>query len=343
MGDPHESNAASVRWRILGALAGAAALVMAFWQVEPAALYAILRGSDRSAVLLVVSLTFVVVVLRAWRWRALLGAAQKLPFAVVLQSTIAGIVANAALPARAGELVRVVFLARRLRDRPEHAPSTRPLGTTALLASVGLDHLVEAAGMIVLLALLPLVTPAPAWLLPVTWTLLAAVAALLVICLMLAGPRRHVWVTRLPLPARLTAWVQARLLSSIVGLKAMRSPRHLSRAFTLGLAAWLVQAAMVWLCLMAMQLPLGVFGAVLVLMAVNVGLLAPGAPGSVGTFELSVVLAMGFLGVPKAPALAFALLYHAVQLIPSIVVGSVVLLFWGAGWRDLKPAGDHNE
>jgi len=61
-----------------------------------------------------------------------------------------------------------------------------------------------------------------------------------------------------------------------------------------------------------------------VLVAVNLALAVPFAPpGNLGTLELGATLALVEFGVPKERALAFALCYHFLQVIPVGIIG-----FW---------------
>ena len=118
----------------------------------------------------------------------------------------------------------------------------------------------------------------------------------------------------------------------------MRRPKAFAQAVAIATASWGVQGLMVWLCLSSQSLHLPVLAAFIVLMAVNVGVIAPAAPGSVGTFEFAAVVVLGFLGVDKTQALAFALVYHMVQLIPTVLAGFIALPLVGIRWRDLKGA-----
>jgi uncharacterized membrane protein YbhN (UPF0104 family) len=55
----------------------------------------------------------------------------------------------------------------------------------------------------------------------------------------------------------------------------------------------------------------------LVLMAVNLALVVPFAPpANLGSLEVGATLALMESGVPKERALAFALVYHLLQVIP---------------------------
>jgi hypothetical protein len=50
------------------------------------------------------------------------------------------------------------------------------------------------------------------------------------------------------------------------------------------------------------------------------------SPGNAGPFELAAMLPLAGAGIAPAPALAFALLLHAVHLAPAAAVGGWVLL-----------------
>jgi len=52
---------------------------------------------------------------------------------------------------------------------------------------------------------------------------------------------------------------------------------------------------------------------------VNVALLVPSTPGNLGALEAAAVLAMKILNVAPIAAVAVAVLYHAVQLLPLVV------------------------
>jgi hypothetical protein len=50
------------------------------------------------------------------------------------------------------------------------------------------------------------------------------------------------------------------------------------------------------------------------------------SPGNAGPFELAAMLPVASVGVAPAPALAFALLLHAVHLAPAAALGGWVLV-----------------
>jgi uncharacterized membrane protein YbhN (UPF0104 family) len=65
------------------------------------------------------------------------------------------------------------------------------------------------------------------------------------------------------------------------------------------------------------------------------GTAIPSAPGYVGTFELAASATARSLGVPPEEALAFALLVHALTVLPLAIGGAASLAWIGVRFGDL--------
>ena len=81
-----------------------------------------------------------------------------------------------------------------------------------------------------------------------------------------------------------------------------------------------------YLALRAFGLAADVEASLLVVIATTLSSAASISPGNAGAFEIACVLALGSLGVAREPALAFALGYHAVHLVPVALLGGGWLL-----------------
>src|SRR5262249_18318170 len=95
---------------------------------------------------------------------------------------------------------------------------------------------------------------------------------------------------------------------------------------------WLIDFGCVLLVFSAVGIKAPPAVGLLVLLGVNVAILIPTAPGNLGALEIGAIAALDLVGVPRAPAGAFAILYHAVQAIPLLIAGLFDLrLALGAG------------
>ena len=57
-----------------------------------------------------------------------------------------------------------------------------------------------------------------------------------------------------------------------------------------------------------------------ILFTFNLAVAIPAAPGQVGTLQVGALAATSVLRIPEEPALAFALLYQAMQLAPLLII-----------------------
>jgi len=98
-----------------------------------------------------------------------------------------------------------------------------------------------------------------------------------------------------------------------------------ARSLAWSCAADLADAAVLGLCLRAVGADLGPGPLLAVLLAINVAILVPSTPGHVGVMEAAALAALLALGVPPERALAGAVLYHGVQIVPGTALGLLSL------------------
>jgi uncharacterized protein (TIRG00374 family) len=258
-------------------------------------------------------LNLMAVLLQAVRWLALIRPMSgTVTLGSAFKSAVVGTAVSMVVPARAGELARVQWLARRTG-----------LPRASIFGSIVLDYLMNAAGMMLGLGLLSLFLPIPVWIRRgASFILLVfVIGALLVFA---AHPDASQ-------PSRLSRWIPARLAGILAGarhgLTAARHPRALSMSLGASLAAWALEIVVIAITLRAVGLRLPVSAAFVVLLAVNLALALPFAPpGNVGTLEVGAALALVGFGVPKEQAVAFGIVYHVLQVVP---IGALGLLFSG--------------
>jgi len=236
-------------------------------------------------------------VARIRRWQALLEPIphrQRASFLDLFRISCASGAISNLLPARAGEAVRVIELKRR-RGYPAGAL------IAAQLAEKGIEAL--SLGLLFgVFALLPGTRPLP---LAVAGAAAAAAVALLAVL-----PRR-------------APGVAGKFLAA---LRAVHAERSWVRSLLWSLFSDLVDVLLVALCLRALGIEVHPAVWAMVLLSVNLALLLPSPPANLGVLEAGAVVALVAAGVPAEAALAFALLYHAVQLVPGTILG--VLALW---------------
>jgi uncharacterized protein (TIRG00374 family) len=103
-------------WRLAGLAVSILALAIVFVSVDVAAAIAILAAADLIPLAIVLGLIAVQFVVRAWRWRILLPPrpdGRQVSVRRAMPPLLVGYLGNAVLPARLGEPIRAVLVARR--------------------------------------------------------------------------------------------------------------------------------------------------------------------------------------------------------------------------------------
>jgi uncharacterized protein (TIRG00374 family) len=272
-------------------------------------------------------------ILRAYRWRFLFARETRPPFNPVLKAMLIGQFFNNVMPARAGELARIFTL-------NQTAGTSRAETAGTVVTERGYDVL---SVLILLFVLLP-------WLPHLTWLRAAAilasalVVAMLVAVIVLARfrdrPVRFLLrpLAWLPFVSRQTT---DRAAANLVhGLAAIRRPRLAVAAFVLTISSWIVFGLSAWLVMQGFNLgrDLSLAAGILVMIAVALGMMLPSSPGAVGVFEAATLVALSAYGIPTSQALSYALVLHAVNFVPYIAAGLLVLHVQGLElWHRRQP------
>jgi uncharacterized protein (TIRG00374 family) len=109
------------------------------------------------------------------------------------------------------------------------------------------------------------------------------------------------------------------------GMSVLRSSEATAETLGASLAAWSCEIAMIILCARAIGLHVAPVLAVVVLLGINLAMAVPALPANAGTFESAAAVVLVFAKVGKPMAVAFALLYHMVQVVPVTLAGLGVL------------------
>ncbi len=255
---------------------------------------------------------------RALRWRALFAPGRRPPLGAVSNAMMVGYLYNNILPARPGEVARVVVLNRRSSAQPVEIAGT-----------VVLERLYDVVGILVIFFF------AAPWLPPVSWLETAAIAAgvlavaiaVTVLVLVLGGERPLRLLLR-PL-RRLPRFTEERMERTVAelsnGLSGLRNPGVAFLGGFWTIVAWMLTAAAAYLVSLAFPLHVPFACGVLVTVAVGLAMILPSPPAALGVYEGAALIGMKAYGLSHTAALPYALVLHLVNFVPFIVVGVALL------------------
>jgi uncharacterized membrane protein YbhN (UPF0104 family) len=264
------------------------------------------------------------VLARSMSWRLTIDHALPEPhprFGEVFSAFGIGLLGNAVLPARAGELARVAVL------RP-HLPHGK--GTSAtLLGTVFAHRLFDLFPVAFLCTWVLLTAKIPHW--AVTSLVIFGLVgvALLAVGLLSARTgegRMHDGMGSL----------RGLVTMARQGLAVLREPIPALGAALFQCVGWLMQLFAVWAVMEAFDLNLPLPAAGLVLVLMNVATIFPLWPGNIGLLQAAVALPLVPYGVAYGTGFAYGLVLQAVEMSVGVGVGLIFLAREGLSLGSLK-------
>ena len=282
-----------------------------------------MKSARADLLVLALVLPGVMAFIRAERWQYLLEPLGPTRFWVAFRTTIIGFAASFLLPARAGEVLRPYLLAR-----AEH------LSPTATFATVIVERILDLLTVLLLLTGFFLffagdeAVAAPwlyrAVLLGGSATGAVGLAVLIAMFVMAGHPERlHGLVLRIQrvLPHRLAAMVAGFARTFAEGLAVVRRPSRLVFALGWSLVLWIAIAGQLWILLKAFAIDIPFVGSFLITAILVVGVAVPTPGGVGGTHEALRLGVTAFYGAENNAAVGAAIVQHAVNFVPYLVLG----------------------
>jgi uncharacterized membrane protein YbhN (UPF0104 family) len=245
---------------------------------------------------------FGVVALQSLRWWVVTRPVLRVGYGAAYGAMLVGGLFNAILPARAGDLLRVQYLATRAR-----------VSRATLYGTELVDFWTDKSGWLPAFTLLGLTGSPPFWMYRALAVMAAIATALLVGLLVLRRRLRSVTAS--------DGW-RGRFAT---GLAASSPARLAITALLLAALPWAWEAVAIQQVASAAAITLLPLHAFVLLTAFNLAMVVP-VPGGLGVHEAASTAVLVSLGVPLERAIAFAVVYHASQLAPYVLGGALALV-----------------
>lgn len=301
-------------------------LVGFFWKVDHVEIAAQFAKADYSLYLPAVLLYFVALGIRAYRWKYLLAHLKVVGISRLYPIVSIAYMANNVLPMRMGELVRAHFLGEK-----------EGLSKTSVLASVGLERVLDG---IVLIVMVLIIWPILPWTdvlkggygqLNTTWifaTVCIVVAfitvfVLLIVVTYLPTLSRNIILGPVSIfPSGLRIKIENIVDLLIDGVGSLRDPKRFLWIGLISFPVWLVEAYMYYLISISFDLGLS-FQIILLVTAVsNLATAIPSSMGGIGPFEVVAKVTLVTFGIGSEAATAYAFFVHIIALwIPVNILG----------------------
>ncbi len=295
---------------LLGTLVGLsfAAVVGYFLGVKPRDVAHYLAGVPLWAVIACAGSSFVVLAFQSLRWHSVMGPLLGLRYGQAYQAQVVGMMFNAMIPARGGDLLRVQYLGRRTGK-----------SRATILGTEIVDRWLDWWGWIPVILLLAIISDLPRWVFTAVAIFGGALSSWAITMVVLT---RRGYVPRKG--SRLGMFFQK--LQG--GIQAFRTRRIWLIALVVAPLPWLWEASVLSNVSPAFGIHINLAQALCVLVGFNLATVVP-SPGAVGTIEAGGTAALVFFGADQSRALAFMFIYHFAQLLPGIITGVAILVAQG--------------
>jgi glycosyltransferase 2 family protein len=231
-----------------------------------------------------------------------------------------GLLANAVLPGRVGELARVAVVTRRLR---------RPGAWPALVGSIFTHRLFDVIAMASLVVYVLYTARIPDWAVPILGIVIGVGAGLLIASMIIARRQHRPFSEELG-PIRRV------LRTARYGLNVLREPLAALQALAFQLLGWAAQFFAVWACFQAFGINEGFAAVGLVFLIINVVTVFPFWPGNVGLVQAAVALVLLRYGVDYAHGFAFGIGLQAIEAGVGMALGFIFLAKEGYSFAMLR-------
>lgn len=272
-----------------------------------------------------VALNLVSVLARSVSWKVTIDHALPSPhasFGRVFSAFAVGVLGNAVLPARAGELARVAVLRRHL----PHGPGT----SATLLGTVFAHRLFDLFPASLLVLYVLLTAKIPHWAVTgLTIGGLVGVALAAVAVLSARRPKGRAHIDGAGSVRRLVALARE-------GLGVLRRPGAAIVAIVFQTVGWTLQLFAVWAVTRAFDMDVPLPAAALVLLLMNVATIFPLWPGNIGLLQAAVALPLRQYGVAYGTGFAGGLVLQVVEMSVGVGVGLVFLAREGLSLATLQ-------
>jgi uncharacterized protein (TIRG00374 family) len=316
-------------WRFYAGLGiSLVALTLALRDVDLAGVGVAIGTADGRLLGLALGSYLLTVTVKAARWRLLLSMQTAPSLSRAFSVLSIGLLVNALVPARLGELVRAHLMGERASQ-----------SKAFVLGTIAVEKVLDLTGLTLTAVVLLSQVVFPEWLMGSVKASVLVLAALLAAAVLLA------WKGNLARRALhgvvgkgLAGWLARQTEQGLQSLGVLGRPRLM-----LGLLLWtffvlVLGACTNYLVCAALGLLLPVWAPLFLLVVLQAGVAVPSSPGQIGVFHYLTVLALSVFGVPRESALGCGVVLHLIIYLPTVLIGVWCLGRENLTWQKLTEA-----
>lgn len=302
----------------IGILISAIFLYLAFRQVDIHKLGEVLKSTNVYILMPAIVVIFASHWLRAVRHRYLLAPIKQISNHSLFSALMIGYMANNILPAHLGELLRAYVIGKK-----------EGISGSSTLATIAVERIIDVLSLLIIMGFVFIYFPFPdmvkisAYL---TFAFVAAIAGFLAFLKM--KPQQAIRIVEIitkPFPEKIGDKLLKFTVSFEKGVVPLEDRKSYVMVFIHSILIWILYAMTYAIGFYAFDfvaiydLPLD--ASLVVMVITTIAVIVPSSPGYVGTYHYLCMLSLSLFAIPESPALAYAIVIHAITMIPVALVG----------------------
>ena len=321
---------------ILGLLISVVLVYLSARGINLQGIIANLKNIKISYVVIFIALIFFMQWLRSYRWGVILLPLDKIDQLSLFSVTSVGFLALAGIPARIGELARPYLIAKRSTIKMSSA-----------LGTILVERVLDGFSVLTIAVVVLFCTDLPSWMIKSS-VLLFSLTVIIFCCILGLIWRREKALKIInkilgKFPGKFAHKIDDIIHRFIDGFQVITDIKLLLYLFFLSALIWLVDVLAIYILLLAFGFTLPVMASFVVMIILIVGIAIPTAPGYIGSWHYSCIIALELFGIAKAEALSFAVVYHFLSIALVIILGVIFLPFNRFSIADMKKQMNNNK
>ncbi len=319
---------------IIGILISAVFITLAFRQVRISDVIDSISKASFNYILLLLFFVIFSAYVRAVRWYYFLLPIKKTDINSLFSSLLIGYGANVILPAHLGEIIRAYVLGRK-----------KNIPVSSTLATILVERIIDILTFLFLLIFLLLIYDFPIWVKEgaIILFILTIFLIIFIVFLRLKTDLMEKLLNFIlkPAPKTFKERINRIIITFAKGFTGLKKKSHYFIIFLLSVVIWSGYVFGFAVGLKAFNLHLPWIAPIVLMVITTISIVVPSSPGYIGTYHYLCQLGLGFFGVPKSEALAFAIVLHAFNTIPFLILG--LFSAWREGFNLFKFSKSQSE
>jgi uncharacterized protein (TIRG00374 family) len=267
-------------------------------------------------VLLLLVIFLIGMLLRTFRWKKIINQKHSITFSMAFHALAIGYMLNNLLPAKMGELARAEYLKRKkVADR------------SFTLGTIFIERFLDVLVVFLFLLFSVIFSETSRNIINQNkWLVIIAFSSLVLAFYLLRNPKLIVFFIN-KLPAKISS-VFLRVMNSFASAFGfIENRKALGSIIALTLAIWFLTLATMFIIINGLNITIPYYSYFFIIAAGVFGMVIPSTSGGIGVFHAVATGALLLFGVSPEKALAYAVISHAVDFFPNILLGGGISFF----------------